>query len=145
MVRSWLVKHDEMWHSDYGSNMVQRGEVQHDDKEQHNDRCSKAMESLWRISWSSMSSTEFSYLMYHLLRDDLCSYYDKSNCWLLMYMYFLSLYWTIEEYKKNWSRVSPHWGLSLAGATSCVLLSLLVFYCLCLCSICILLSCWCDC
>ena len=71
----------------------------------------------------------------------------KSKCWLLLYMYSLSFslslslsllnYWG--TYKKNWPRVSPHWGLSLASTTSCVLLSWLVFCDLCLCSICNLL------
>jgi len=101
---------NEVQHSDDGCSMVQHNEAQQDDEEQHNDRCSMVMESPGRISWSSLSSTEFSYLMYHLLRDDLCSYLDKSKCWRLLYMYYLSLsllnYW--RTYKKNWSRISPH-------------------------------------
>jgi len=32
------MKRDEMQHSDDGCNMVQRGEVQHDDEMQRNDR-----------------------------------------------------------------------------------------------------------
>jgi len=49
-------------------------------------------------------------------------------------LYYLSL---SAELLKNIRRidqmVSLHWGLSLAGATSCVYLSWLVFYCLHLC------------
>ena len=50
----------------------------------------------------------------------------------------------LKNYKKNWSKVSPHWGLSLVGAISCVLLCWFTFYYYCLCSLFILLSCCYD-
>ena len=138
-VQSWLMKRDEMQHSDDGCSMVQHGEVQQVDEMQHCDgwrsHLGESVEATnLQLSWAT-SCIIFLKMIYALI------WMSQSVDFCCKYTIYLSLslqnYW--RTYKKNWSRVSPHWGLSLASTTSCVLLSWLVFCELCLCSICNLL------
>lgn len=100
----------------------------------------------WRSNFAPLTSVDFLVRAFYrccLLRQ-ISLWLGK---WILHIVLSLSLsllnFWRI--IRRIDQRVSPHWGLSLIDAKSCVLLSWLVFYCYCLCSICILLSCWCDC
>ena len=137
-VQSWLMKHDEMQHSDDGCSMVQ-----HDDEMQHNNRWRSHLGESIEATCLQLSLTTSCIIFLKMI--SVLIYISQSVDFYCICTISLSLlnYW--RTYKKNWSSFSPHWGLSLASTTSCFLLYWLVFYDLCLYSIYNLLLCWCDC
>ena len=141
-IRPWKMQHNEQ-HEDESSSVIKvqymwqyskvsHGNVQQIDKMQHYDR------------WMSHLRESVEAICLQLIS---CQY-QKSK-WLTSIVNVLSLSLSLlnfEEHKRIIDQGFPHTlcGLSLASATSCVLLSWHVFCDLYLCSICSLSYCWCD-